>query len=210
MHIDSDSISDSWVYVVDDDEDFRLAISALLQSCGLKVRSFPSASSYLAQPPSEPGCLVLDVNMPGLSGLILQTRIAEEGGNLPIIFLTGVGTVPMAVEALKSGAEDFLTKPVDRHILVAAINRAFQKEAERRSVRNAHTHLTELFARLTPRETEVCQHLVKGLLNKQVAFLLGTSERTIKAHRYQIQAKLEVQSMVEVSALYERLQRGAG
>jgi two-component system response regulator FixJ len=196
------------VDVIDDDEAFRLALCDLLRACRVPVRGHASAQAYLATLPSGPGCLLLDVHMPQQSGLDLQAELMARGLRRPILFLTGAGDIPMTVRALKAGAEDFLTKPVDRHVLLAAIDRAFARDAAQRAAAVAHAALQARFARLTRREAEVCQHLVAGSLNKQVAYALGTTERTIKAHRQQIMSKLAVHSTAELSTLYERLQRG--
>ena len=198
------------VDLVDDDDAFRAALCDLLRACGVPVRAYASAAAYLAELPGGPGCLLLDVHMPHQSGLDLQAELARRGLHKPILFVTGAGDIPMTVRALRAGAEDFLTKPVDRQVLLAAIERAFARDAQQRAGALAHEALRQRFARLTPREAEVCRALVTGSLNKQVAYALGTTERTIKAHRHQIMSKLEVRSMAELSTLYERLQRGPG
>lgn len=197
------------VDIIDDDSVCREALCDLLRVCGVSARAHASASEYLAALPEGPGCLLLDVHMPQLSGLDLQSELNARGLAKPIVFLTGAGDIPMTVLALRAGAEDFLTKPVDRGVLLAAIERAFARDAAQREKAAARESLRQRFARLTPRETQVCQHLVTGSLNKQIAYALGTTERTIKAHRLQIMTKLEVHSAAELSTLYERLQRGA-
>jgi FixJ family two-component response regulator len=194
------------VHVVDDDASFRKAIARLLQASGYRVAHYESADRLLAASPgAEPGCILLDVRMPGLSGPELQARLVESGNALPIVFLTGHGDVPTGVRAIKAGAEDFLLKPVAKAALVDAIERALARDrvARERSLR--HDALQALVASLTPREAQVFDLIVRGRLNKQIAYELGTSERTIKAHRHAIMQKLKVQSLAEVVSIAERL-----
>lgn len=198
------------VDVIDDDDAFRAALSDLLRACRVPVRDHSSAAAYMAALPPGPGCLLIDVHMPHQSGLDLQAELAARGLCKPILFLTGAGDIPMTVRALKAGAEDFLTKPIDRQVLLAAIERAFACDAAQRAQAEARDALRQRFARLTPREAEVCRHLVAGSLNKQVAYALGTAERTVKAHRQQVMSKLGVHSTAELSALYERLRHASG
>src|SRR5262245_26494356 len=170
------------IHIVDDDVSFRTAVARLLQASGYEVALYESARQLLEKPLDlEPGCLLLDVRMPGLSGRELQARLANTENTLPIIFLTGHGDIRMSVRAIKAGAEDFLSKPVSRKTLIEAIQRALvrQEEARERNLRLGS--LRALVATLTPRESEVFALIVRGKLNKQIAHELGTSERTIKA-----------------------------
>jgi FixJ family two-component response regulator len=194
------------VHVVDDDDMFRTAVVRLLQRGGYKVIEYSSGDSLLENPNHmEPGCILLDVRMTGLSGLQLQERLNALDSFLPIIFLTGHGDIPMTVHAIKAGAHDFLSKPVDRKTLFAAINRALERYEEQRKERAKFKALQERLDTLTPREREVYGLMVRGRLNKQIAFELGTSERTIKAHRHSIMQKLQVQSLAEAVSIAERL-----
>ena len=194
------------VHVVDDDAAFRTSISRLLKASGYRVALYESGDSLLETTPDpEPGCILLDLQMTGLNGLELQNRLQERGIILPIIFLTGHGDIPTSVRAIKAGAEDFLSKPVSRQTLLAAVERALARyqETHQRHVRLAS--LRALVDTLTPRESEVFTLVVRGKLTKQIAFQLGTSERTIKAHRHSIMEKLRVQSLAEAVSIAERL-----
>src|SRR5215467_15793010 len=194
------------IYIVDDDVSFRTAVARLLQASGYEVALYESARQLLEKPLDlEPGCLLLDVRMPGMSGPELQARLAEIGTTLPIIFLTGHGDIRMSVRAIKAGAEDFLSKPVSRKTLIEAIQRALvrQEEARERNLRLGS--LRALVATLTPRESEVFALIVRGKLNKQIAHELGTSERTIKAHRHAVMQKLKVASLAEAVSIAERI-----
>ena len=194
------------VHVVDDDASFRKAIARLLQASGYRVALYASADRLLAASPgAEPGCILLDVRMPGLSGPELQARLVESGNALPIVFLTGHGDVPTGVRAIKAGAEDFLLKPVAKAALVDAIDRALARDREARERSLRHDALQALVASLTPREAQVFDLIVRGRLNKQIAYELGTSERTIKAHRHAIMQKLKVQLLAEAVSIAERL-----
>lgn len=201
------------VHLVDDDAGFRESLGTLLQVCGLPVQAYADAEAYLSGADDGPGCLLLDVHMPALSGLQLQQRLLARGHRRPIIFLTGQGDIPMTVQALKAGAEDFLTKPVDRDVLLAAIQRAFERDALALGARRDEDELCSRFARLTPREAQVCELLAAGLLNKQIAYELDTAERTVKGHRCQVMHKLGIRSVAELSRLYDRwrgvVERGA-
>jgi RNA polymerase sigma factor (sigma-70 family) len=194
------------VHIVDDDAAFRTAIGRLLQASGYRVALYASGDQLLKSPPgSEPGCILLDIRMTGLSGLELQDRLSQHGIILPIVFLTGHGDIPMSVRAIKGGAEDFLSKPVSKETLLTAVERALARyaEAQERHVRLAS--LRALVDTLTPRESEVFALVVRGKLNKQIAHQLGTSERTIKAHRHSIMEKLRVQSVAEAVSIAARL-----
>jgi FixJ family two-component response regulator len=194
------------IHVVDDDVSFRTAIARLLKACGYQIALYESARQLLERPPGmELGCILLDVRMPGMSGHELQARLLKIGNALPIIFLTGHGDIRMSVRAIKAGAEDFLSKPVSKKALIEAIQRALvrHQEARERSLRLAS--LRAVAATLTPREGEVFALMVRGKLNKQIAHELGTSERTIKAHRHAVMQKLKVQSLAEAVSIAERL-----
>jgi len=194
------------IHVVDDDAAYRTAVSRLLEASGYRVALYASASQLLEKPPAtEPGCILLDVQMDGLSGLQLQERLAELGHTLPIVFLTGHADVPSSVRAIKAGAQDFLTKPAPKEVLLAAVQLALARfrEAQEKGDRLGALHAR--LARLTPREREVFDLVVSGRLNKQIAYQLGTSERTIKAHRHSIMHKLQVQSLAELVLFAERL-----
>jgi RNA polymerase sigma factor (sigma-70 family) len=194
------------IHVVDDDAAYRTAVARLLEASGYRVALYASAAQLLAtSPPAEPGCIVLDVQMDGLTGLELQERLAAAGNRLPIVFLTGHADVPSSVRAMKAGAEDFLTKPAPKDVLLAAVQRAlarFRATAESDEKIGA---LRARLAKLTPREREVFGLVVRGKLNKQIAHELGTSERTIKAHRHSIVNKLQAQSVAELVLLAERV-----
>src|SRR6476661_2925671 len=187
------------VHVVDDDEDVRVGTARLLSTAGYIVRTYASASEFLDQmPTANPGCVLLDVQLPGPSGLELQEMLVRTAEVLPIIFVTAHGDIPMSVRAIQAGAVDFLTKPVPRDVLLIAVERAMAREAEERAAREHLRGIQARYERLTPREREVFAHLIAGQLNKQVAFNLGTSERTIKAHRHAIMQKLEAESVADL------------
>jgi FixJ family two-component response regulator len=193
----------SIVYVVDDDASFLTAVRRLLRAGGYEVKTFPSAAAFLQSlPPADsPGCLIVDLQMPGLSGLELQDALAKVENPLPLVFLTGHGDIPASVHAMRQGAEDFLTKPVKKQALFDAVQRALARDARERAQRARQWALRARFDALTRREQEVLAHVLSGQLNKQVAGDLGTSERTIKAHRANIMAKLEVHSVAELGRL---------
>jgi FixJ family two-component response regulator len=194
------------VHVVDDDASFRTAIARLLGASGYQVALYGSASELLEKlPGGAPGCILLDVRMSGLSGPQLQKRLGELGHKLPIVFLTGHGDVPTSVRAIKAGAEDFLTKPVPKKELLAAIERALNHYAEIRDQDSRIAALRSLVSRFTPREKEVFALVVRGKLNKQIAHDLNIAERTIKAHRQQVMEKCEVQTLAELVLIAERL-----
>ncbi len=190
------------VHVVDDDDDARKGTARLLAVAGFEARTYASASAFLAAlEPEAPGCLILDVRLPDQSGLDLQVALAKHAVPLPIIFMTGHGEIPDSVRAIQRGAVDFLTKPVDGKILLAAVERALAQDAASRVVRDRQRDLRRRYERLTPREREVFLHLIAGQLNKQVAADLQITERTIKLHRANILEKLEVSSMAELARL---------
>ena len=184
------------IHVVDDDPSFRTAISRLLRATGYEVRVYGSAGDFLLEPPSDgSGCVLLDVRMPGPSGLELHEAMARRGDTLPVIFLTGHGDIPQSVRAMRQGAVDFLTKPVRRTELIASIRQALERQQAAAETTGRRKAIAERFAKLTPREKEVFELVVAGRLNKQIAALLGTSERTVKAHRARIMEKMQVDSV---------------
>jgi FixJ family two-component response regulator len=194
------------IHVVDDDPSFRTAVTRLLRAAKYEVRGYPSASEFLDSDSSAgPGCILLDLRMPGASGLDLQQSLARMEERLPVIFLTGHGDIPASVRAMKAGAVDFLTKPVRRETLLAAIQNALGVDAKGRAARAVLRELHNRYENLTPREREVLVHVVSGKLNKQIAFDLGAAERTIKAHRASIMEKLGVQSVAELVRLAQEL-----
>ena len=194
------------VHVVDDDPSFRTAIGDLLDACGYRVALYKSAMQLLESSlGGEPACILLDVKMRGMSGPQLQGRLAELGCRLPIVFLTGYGNIPTSVQAIKAGAEDFLTKPVHKEKLLAAIRRALVHCDRMREQDNRFATLRSLVSTLTPREHEVFALLVHGRPHKQIAHVLGTSERTVKLHRHNLMQKCRVQSLAQLAVIAERL-----
>lgn len=195
------------VHVVDDDDSFRTAMERRLKLAGYEVATYPSAQHLLDCLPddNEPGCILLDVRIPGLSGPELQGRLNEIGSTLPIVFLTGYADTPTTVRTIKAGAEDFLTKPVESAELLAAIERALARHRAARSEREKLDEMRALVAALTPRERQVFDQVVRGKLNKQIAHDLGTTERTIKAHRQKVMEKTKVQTLAELVRIAERL-----
>ena len=198
--------ADPIVFVVDDDSAARRAIQSLLDSVGLRVRTFGSTAEFMSQErPDAPCCLVLDVRLPGTSGLEFQRELNARKVAIPIIFITGHGDIPMSVEAMKAGAVEFLTKPFRGQVLLDAINNSIERD---RTARQEAVRLAELRRReeaLTPREREVMQRVIAGLLNKQIAGELGTSERTIKIHRGNVMRKMGADSLPDLVRMAERL-----
>jgi FixJ family two-component response regulator len=194
------------IHVVDDDPSFRAAMAELLRACGYQVALHSSATQLLATPlGGAPACILLDVQMPGMDGPQLQARLAGLGHRLPIVFLTGHGDIPLSVQAVKAGAEDFLTKPVHKEKLLQAIERALAHGEQIRAQEHRVAVMRSLVALLTPRERDVFDLLVRGKPHKQIAYALGTTERTIKMHRHNLMQKCRVQSLAELTVIAERL-----
>ncbi|MBR1281113.1 response regulator transcription factor [Bradyrhizobium sp. AUGA SZCCT0177] len=195
------------VYVVDDDASFRTAIARRLKFAGYEVETYASAQQLLDRLPAseKPGCILLDVKLPGLNGLELQSRLIELRSILPIVFVTGHADTPTIVQAIKAGAEDFLTKPASSEQLLAAIERALARYELARSQRGALDTALAHLVTLTPRERQVFDSIVRGKINKEIARELGTTERTVKAHRHEVMEKMQVHSLAELVSSAERL-----
>jgi FixJ family two-component response regulator len=195
------------VHVVDDDLSFRTAIERRLKLAGYDVATYASSQDLLDHLPDgeNPGCILLDVQIPGLSGPELQSRLISLGSTLPIVFLTGHADTPTTVRAIKAGAEDFLTKPVSSDQLIDAIERALARHEAVRCQRSRLDAFRAHLAALTPRERQVFDLIVRGKINKQIAFELGTTERTVKAHRHQVMEKMRAHSLAELVSIAERL-----
>jgi RNA polymerase sigma factor (sigma-70 family) len=196
-----------FVHIVDDDASFRKAIERHLKQAGYEVSTYPSAQHLLDRLPSEsvPRCILLDVRIPGLSGPGLQERLSELGSTLPIIFLTGYPDVRTTVQTIKAGAEDFLTKPVSSDQLLQAVERALARHTATYRLKSKLDVVRSRIAKLTPRERQVFELVVRGKQNKQIARALGSTERTIKAHRQRVMEKMQVRSLVELVSLAERV-----
>ena len=192
------------VFLVDDEAAVRKAVARLLRAEGFEVLTFGSSEEFLAaHDPAVPGCLLLDMSMPGLDGLGLQESLADGGSSRPVIFLSGHSDVPRCVQAMKLGAADFLTKPVNDLELIAAIRLGFEKDREDRYARARRDEIRHRVATLTPREREVLEHVVTGQLNKQIAADLGMAEKTVKVHRGRVMEKMRVTSVAELVRLVE-------
>lgn len=187
------------VFVVDDDEAVRGGLQQLLQTIGLNVQTYASADEFLASyRPGQPGCLVLDIRMPGMGGLDLQEQLARQGIQLPIIFLTGHGDVPAAVRALKAGAMDFLEKPFNSQVLLDLVQQAIRRDADARTRSAEESQITRRLRTLTAREREVLDRMTGGKANKVIAMELGISERTVEFHRGKIMKKMQARSLAEL------------
>jgi FixJ family two-component response regulator len=199
------------VHVLDDDASVRTALARLLRAVGYEVRAHETAASYLLEPAANgPTCLILDVRMPGLNGLEMQEALARRGDSIPIVFLSGHGDIPMSVQAMRAGAVDFLTKPVRREQLLAAVRAAFSHDSGRKTHQSDTEQLVERMASLTPREKQVFEGVVAGRLNKQIASDIGAAERTVKSHRAHMMEKLQVSSVADLVRLAERLLHSPG
>jgi len=194
------------VFVIDDDASMRDAVSHLLNAVGLTVQTFASAREFLGgKLPDVPGCAVLDVRLPGLSGLDLQREMVERGIHIPVIFITGHGDIPMSVQAMKAGAVEFLTKPFRDQDLLDAVRSGIQLDRQGRKERAELAELSDGLRQLTPRELEVMSLVVAGLLNKQIALRLGTSEKTIKIHRSHVMQKMRADSLADLVRMSQKL-----
>jgi FixJ family two-component response regulator len=193
------------VFLLDDEPAVLKSLSRLLRSAGLPVATFSSPREFLDRhDPTAPGCLVLDLAMPGLNGLELQQSLVAKGQDRPIVFLTGHGSIPLSVQAMKGGAVDFLTKPVDDADLLKAVRAAIEKDRVTQQARAELDDIRQRLATLTPREREVLEHVIAGQLNKETAADLGTVEKTIKVHRARVMEKMKVDSLAELVRLAER------
>jgi len=200
--------ADATIFVVDDDTSVRTALKRLIKSLGFKVETFDSAQAFLKHGPHDgPACLVLDIRMPEMSGIELQEKLTNTGLGMPIIFITGHGNIPMSVKAMKAGAVDFIEKPFEDQNLIDAINVAIKKNMKFRTEQAEIKDLQQRVDSLTPREHEVFILVVSGMLNKQIAFDLGMSEKTVKVHRARVMQKMKAESLADLVRMAERVKQ---
>ena len=191
--------TDATVFVVDDDAAVRRSLTRLLRSAGWNAEAFASAGDFLERAPlAVTGCLLLDVQLPGMNGLELHERMADAGINLPVVFLTGKGDIPMSVRAMKHGAVDFLVKPVDQDVLFQALGQAISRQAAESATRYTRDGIMARLALLSPREREVLEQVLQGRLNKQIAYDLGIAEKTVKAHRGRVMEKMQAHTVADL------------
>ena len=200
------TVENALVFVVDDDPSLRKSLDRLIRSTGLAVETFAAAQKFVKRHcHNGPSCLVLDVKMPGLSGLELQEKLLSQNNEIPIIFITGYGDIPMTVKAIKKGAVDFLSKPFDDKDLLAAVHEALQRDSKARTIREEQEGVNQRLKSLTPREYEILTYVITGMLNKQIAYTLNISEKTVKVHRGRVMEKMVVDSVAELVRLTEKV-----
>jgi FixJ family two-component response regulator len=197
---------ESTIFVIDDDTSVRKSLSRLLRTLGFNVEAYESGEQFLSREPYHGiGCVILDIKMPGLSGMDLHDELIRTGHILPIIFVTGHGDIPMSVRAMKKGAVDFLPKPFDEDELLQALSKAIEANKKTKEEQTEHNHTMMLVEQLTPREREIVPYIISGMLNKQIAFKLGIAEKTVKVHRGRIMEKLCVESVADLVRLAEKV-----